>query len=224
MRYVFVVRKSIDLTGWQCMITAGTSGLRLLILMWLKQRHIWKRVQGSERSTRSFWHLCLRTSTTVLNNPVLMEDQLRAQVADLKRKLQQTQRSNTWCGGNSQSLACRRSFQMWTELLYRVCVRPCVVGYVRPLFTVLVLEEKRRNHSMCALFVTGSSRDMCVGASVLIAIMACIIWQSLGAIVIACDPRELLIVYYLIERSSSVVYPACWQEWEFLALGCTQTF
>ena len=51
---------------------------------------------------------------------------------------------------------------MWTELLYRVCVRPCVVGHVRPLFTLLVLEEKRRNHSMCALFVTGSSRDMCV--------------------------------------------------------------
>ena len=66
---------------------------------------------------------------------------------------------------------------MWLELLYRVCVRPCVVGHVRPLFTLLVLEEKRRNHSMCALFVTGSSRDMCVcvGASVLIATMACIL-------------------------------------------------
>ena len=79
----------------------------------------------------------------------------------IMRKLQQTQRSKAWCGGNSQSLACKGSLQMWLELLYRVCVRPCVVGHVRPLFTVLVLKEKRRNHSMCALFVTGSSRDLC---------------------------------------------------------------
>ena len=40
----------------------------------------------------------------------------------IMRKLQQTQRSNTWCGGNSQSLACKGSFQMWLELLY--------IGYV----------------------------------------------------------------------------------------------
>ena len=64
---------------------------------------------------------------------------------------------------------------MWTELLYRVCVRPCVVGDVRPLFPISILNEKKEPFDVCIVCDRIFERYVCVGASVLIAIMACIL-------------------------------------------------
>ena len=54
-------------------------------------------------------------------------------------------------------------------------MRPCVVGDVRPLFTISVSNEKEEPFDVCIVCDRIFEICVCVGASVLIAIMACIL-------------------------------------------------